>query len=86
VTAGANVSRLSPIKTARQILIPATLGFDFVKDGIMIKISGRWPELKQQTVIKPLRVFDEVFGFMKSIELRRYSLDDTWAQVVESSK
>ncbi|MFA5164922.1 MAG: hypothetical protein WC481_05100 [Candidatus Omnitrophota bacterium] len=86
MTAGANVSRLSPIKTARQILIPATLGFDFVKDGIMIKISGKWPELKQQTVIKPLRVFDEVFGFMKNIELRRYSLDDTWAQVVESSK
>lgn len=86
MAAGANVSRLSPIKTARQILIPATLGFDFVKDGIMIKISGKWPELKQQTVIKPLRVFDEVFGFMKNIELRRYSLDDTWAQVVESSK
>lgn len=86
MAAGANVSRLSPIKTARQILIPATLGFDFVKDGIMIKISGKWPELKQQTLIKPLRVFDEVFGFMKNIELRRYSLDGTWAQVVESSK
>ncbi|MDD5270101.1 MAG: hypothetical protein PHE80_02810 [Candidatus Omnitrophica bacterium] len=83
MTAGANVSRLSPIKTARQILIPATLGFDFVKDGIMIKISGKWPELKQQTIIKPLRVFDEVFGFMKNMELRRYFLDDTWAKVVK---
>ncbi|MFA6356995.1 MAG: hypothetical protein WCY23_07810, partial [Candidatus Omnitrophota bacterium] len=84
MTAGANVSRLSPIKTARQILIPATLGFDFVKDGIVVKISGKWPDLKQQTAIKPLRVFDEVFGFMKSMELRRYSLDETWAQVVQS--
>ena len=84
MTAGANVSRLSPLKAARQILIPATLGFDFVKDGIVVKISGKWPDLKQQTAIKPLRVFDEVFGFMKSMETSRYSLDGTWAQVVQS--
>jgi hypothetical protein len=86
MTAGANASRMSLIKTARQILIPATLGFDLVKDGILIKVSGKWPELKQQTVIKPLRVFDELFGFMKGIDLRRYSLDEAWAQMVESSE
>jgi hypothetical protein len=86
MTAGANVSQMNPIRTARQIILPVTISLDMVRDGIVVQITGKWPDLKQQTVIKPLRGFGELFGFMNSLSLKRYKLDELWAQERAPSK
>ncbi|MFA5094742.1 MAG: hypothetical protein WC512_05810 [Candidatus Omnitrophota bacterium] len=86
MTAGANVSQMNPIRTARQIILPVTISLDMVRDGIVVQITGKWPDLKQQTVIKPLRGFGELFGFMNSLSLKRYKLDELWAQETAPSK
>lgn len=78
IVAGADMSGMRPLKIARQVMLPATIGLDLIKDGIEVRISGKWPDLQQRTSVKPLRGLNEIFSFMDNMKLRRYSLDELW--------
>jgi len=80
IIAGADASGKGIIKAARQIMVPESIGLDFLKDGIQVKITGKWPDLKQETMLKPLRGLNEFFGFMRQMPLRKYSLEELWSE------
>lgn len=78
ILAAADMSGIRPLKIARQVMLPGTIGLDLIKDGIEVRINGKWPNLEQRTAVKPLRGLNEIFSFMDNMSLCKYSLDELW--------
>jgi len=77
-TAGAQFLGSHLFKTARQILLPETIGLDLITDGIVVKIEGQWPDLKQSTTVQPIRSLSSLIPSVGHGSPDRYTLDKLW--------
>ncbi len=77
-TAGAQFLGSHLFKTARQILLPETIGLDLITDGIVVKIEGQWPDLKQSTTVQPLRSLSSLIPSIGRGSPDRYTLKKLW--------
>jgi hypothetical protein len=67
-------------RTARQVLLPETIGLDLIADSIVVKIEGKWSELKQRTTLQPIRsLWSSLSPFESSANPDKYSLDKLWS-------
>lgn len=78
ITAGAQFLGSHLFKTARQILLPETIGLDLITDGIVVKIKGKWPDLKQSTTVQPLRSLSSLIPSVGHGSPYRYTLEKLW--------
>lgn len=77
-TAGAQFLGSHLFKTARQILLPETIGLDLITDGIVVRIEGQWPDLKQSTTVQPLRSLSSLIPSVGHGSPDRYTLKKLW--------
>jgi hypothetical protein len=77
-TAGFRFMTSSLFKVARQVLLPETIGLDLIADGIVVKIEGKWPDLKQRTTVQPIRSLGAIFPPIGGGSPGRYTLDKLW--------
>lgn len=77
-TAGVQFLGSHLFKTARQILLPETIGLDLITDGIVVKIEGKWPNLKQRSTVQPLRSLSSLIPSIGHGSPHKYTLKELW--------
>jgi hypothetical protein len=77
-TAGVRMFGGNKVKTLRQIVLPVTIGIDWMANSIQIKISGVLPNLSQSTSVMPMNWLKEFFKINYRADPDRYSLDALW--------
>jgi len=78
-TVGVKFQREGVFRTARQVLVPVTIGFDLIANCIQVKVYGKLPACSQKTEIQPDGWLDTFFPFKEKIDPDRYKLQDLWA-------
>lgn len=67
-------------KTMQVVLIPFGI-FNIVTDSLKIKVSGRWPDLKQSTGVQPLSWFQNFLQSSPKYDPDKYHLKDIYGKI-----
>lgn len=64
--------------TMRQILLPITISFDILSEGVRVNLTGRWPDLNQSASVQPMTWFSRVFSKDVTYDPEKYKIKDLW--------
>ncbi|MFA4984434.1 MAG: AsmA family protein [Candidatus Omnitrophota bacterium] len=82
-TVGVTLAGAGILKTAKHVMfivLPFTIGIDFVTNSIQVSIQGDWPDLKQKTRLRPMAWFNNLLSFRNQSGPSKYTLDKLWPQ------
>jgi len=77
-TFGATIAGGGIVNTVRRIIFPFTIAVDLLANSIQVRVSGKWPELKQRTAIQPMAWFNDFLKIVNQVSPARYTLDKLW--------
>lgn len=78
-TVGVKFQKAGLLKTARQILLPVTIGIDLLANCIQVRIYGNWPkEFKHSAQIQPVSGLVTFFSTLGAADPNKYRLKNLW--------